>query len=145
MNTEKCQPRFPRLFQLVLAYFVSISAIGGFVMMITDPEGVNTGTRPLIDMMATAFPFASCLFVSLVPSAFALLTVNGLTNAVSIALLHAHSRYAPVAVLLCGCILILWTAVELYAWGFNPLSLIYGIIGVLQMLGSKALRSSKRM
>lgn len=103
-------------------------------MMLCDPEGIETGTRPLMEMMAEAFPFASCLFRSVLPSAFALLMVNGVPNCISAWLLHAGNKYGRVSSLLCGVILILWTSVEIYAWGVNGLSVLYGIIGLIQIL-----------
>jgi len=120
--------------QLTLALFVAISAIGGFIMMLCDPAGIKTGIRPLMDMMAEAFPFASCMFRSVLPSAFALLLANGVSNCISAWLLHTNNRYGRLSSLLCGLILILWTSVEIYAWGINGLSVVYGVIGLVQVL-----------
>jgi len=120
--------------QLTLAIFVAISAIGGFIMMVCDPEGIKTGIRPLMDMMAEAFPFASCMFKSILPSAFALLIANGVSNCISSWLLYTNNRYGQMSSLLCGLILIIWTSVEIYAWGVNGLSVAYGDIGLIQVL-----------
>lgn len=120
--------------QLTLAIFVAISAIGGFAMMMSDPEGVRTGTRPLMEMMAEAFPFASCLFSSVVPSALALLLVNGISNIISAWLLYTNHRLGQKSTLLCGVLLIIWTSVEIYAWGVNGLSVVYGGVGLAQVL-----------
>jgi len=120
--------------QLTLAIFVAISAIGGFIMIVCDPAGTQTGTRPLMDMMAEAFPFASCMFRNVLPSAFALLLANGVSNGISAWLLYTNNRYGQMSSLLCGVILIIWTSVEIYAWGVNGLSVVYGAIGLAQVL-----------
>jgi len=124
--------------QLALALFVSISAISGFIMMMCDTEGIKTGTKPLMDMMAEAFPFASCMFKSVLPSAFALLLANGVSNCISAWLLYTYNKYGRLSSLLCGVILIIWTSVEIYAWGINGLSVAYGVIGLIQVILLKA-------
>jgi len=122
-----------RRVQLLLALFVAVSAIGGFVMMLCDPDGIVTATRPLIDKMAEAFPFASCMFMSLLPSAIALLLANGVSNLISAFLLYSNHKYGSLSSLFSGMILIIWTSAEIYAWGINGLSVAFGIIGLIQV------------
>ena len=125
-----------RTLQLIWAYFIGIGALVGFLMMIYDPTGKAFQMDPLLPMLRNAFPFVAGLFNNFICSAFVLLTVNGLTNAVSIVLMHKHNKYEALSALACGIILMLWISVEFYVWGFAALSIIYGIFALLQILNA---------
>lgn len=105
----------------------------GFGMMIYDPSGVTFQMDPLLPMLREAFPFLSFMFGNFVSSAFALLIVNGITNMISIYLIHSKSKYDALSGLICGGILMLWIIVEFYIWGFSGLSVAYGIFAVCQI------------
>ena len=61
-----------------------------------------------------------------------LLAVNGLTQFAAAILLFKKHRFAPYAVLACGILLMLWIVLEWWAWGFNALSNIYFLLGLVE-------------
>ncbi len=78
--------------QLFWAYFIALGAVVGFGMMIYDPSGVTFQMDPLLPQLREAFPFLSFMFGNFIWSAFALLSVNGITNMVSIYLIHKKQK-----------------------------------------------------
>lgn len=122
--------------QLFWAYFIALGAVVGFGMMIYDPSGVTFQMDPLLPMLKEAFPFLSFMFGDFICSAFALLIVNGVTNMISIYLIHIKSKYDALSGLICGCILMLWIIVEFYIWGFSGLSVAYGIFAACQIVNA---------
>ncbi len=74
--------------QLFWAYFIALGAVVGFGMMIYDPSGVTFQMDQLLPKLREAFPFLTSMFRDFTWSAFALLTVNGITNMISIYLIH---------------------------------------------------------
>lgn len=119
--------------QLFWAYFIAIGAVIGFGMMVYDPSGVTFQMDPLLPMLRDAFPFLSFMFGDFICPAFALLIVNGITNMVSIYLIHKNSKHDALSGLTCGGILMLWIIVEFYIWGFSGLSVAYGIFALCQI------------
>ena len=70
---------------------VAVTVVG-FGMMIYDPSGVTFQMDSLLPQLREAFPFLSFMFGNFIWSAFALLTVNGITNMVSIYLIHKKQK-----------------------------------------------------
>jgi len=128
--------KFVRCIQLFWAYFIALGAVVGFGMMIYDPSGMTFQMDSLLPMLREAFPCISFMFEDFICSAFALLTVNGITNMISIYLIHNNSKYGALSGLLCGCILMLWIIVEFYIWGFSDLSVAYGIFAACQIVNA---------
>ena len=122
-----------RSIQLFWGYFIAFGALVGFGMMIYDPSGVTFQMDPLLPQLREAFPFLSFMFGDFICSAFALLVVNGVTNAVSIYLIHKNNEYDALSALLCGLVLMAWIFVEFYIWGFSGLSVAYGIFAACQI------------
>ncbi len=122
--------------QLFWAYFIALGAVVGFGMMIYDPSGVTFQMDPLLPMLKETFPYLSFMFGDFISSAFALLIVNGVTNMISIYLIHNKSKYDALSGLICGCILMLWIIVEFYIWGFSGLSVAYGIFAACQIVNA---------
>ena len=116
--------------QKILTLFVGIGAVAGAVMMWIDPSGVSWGGEPLLIMLRDKMPWPDVFFKDFIPSGFALLFVNGLTQLVATCLLFKKHRLAPYAVLACGIILMLWIVLEWWVWCFNALSNIYFILGL---------------
>jgi len=130
--------------QLFWAYFIALGAVVGFVMMIYDPSGVTFQMDQLLPQLREAFPFLTSLFRNLTWSAFALLTVNGITNMISIYLIHNRSEYDALSGMVCGIILAMWIIVEFYIWGFSGLSVAYGIFAACQILNAVIFIKSKK-
>lgn len=119
---------------MFLAYFIVIGAIAGVGMMLYDPTGVQFGMDVLIQKLQIAFPFAEGLFENLYASAIALLCVVGAPNIITIFLIHKGSKRARISSFICGIILSFWIVIELYAWGPNAMSLIFGFIAIIQII-----------
>jgi len=116
----------------ILTLFVGIGAVAGAVMMWIDPSGASWGGEPLLVMLRDKMPWPEVFFRDFIPSGFALLAVNGLTQFAAAILLFKEHRLAPYAVLACGIILMLWIVLEWWVWGFNPLSNIYFVLGLVE-------------
>lgn len=125
--------RIFRSIQLFWGYFIAFGALVGFGMMVYDPSGVTFRMDPLLPQLREAFPFLSFMFGDFICSAFALLLVNGVTNIISIYLIHKNNEYDALSALLCGLILLAWIIVEFYIWGFSGLSVAYGIFAAFQI------------
>ena len=85
-------------------------------------------------MLRDKMPWPDVFFKDFIPSGFALLAVNGLTQLAAAILLFKKHRFAPYAVLACGIILMLWIVLEWWVWGFNALSNIYFVLGLVEVV-----------
>ena len=120
--------------QKILTLFIGIGAVAGAVMMWIDPSGVSWGGEPLLIMLRDKMPWPDVFFKNFIPSGFALLFVNGITQLIAAYLLFKKHRLAPYAVLACGIILMLWIVLEWWVWGFNALSNIYFVLGLVEVV-----------
>ena len=120
--------------QKILTLFVGIGAVAGAVMMWIDPSGVSWGGEPLLIMLRDKMPWPNVFFRDFIPSGFALLFVNGLTQLVAAYMLFKKHPLAPYAVLASGIILMLWIVLEWWVWGFNALSNIYFVLGLVEVV-----------
>ena len=120
--------------QKILTLFIGIGAVAGAVMMWIDPSGISWGGDPLLIMLRDKMPWPDVFFKDFIPSGFALLAVNGLTQLAAAILLFKKHRFAPYAVLACGIILMLWIVLEWWVWGFNALSNIYFVLGLAEVV-----------
>ena len=112
--------------------FIGLGAVAGASGMLIDPTGKAMGMDAMLPYFQV-LPFADVLFQDFVFSGVALLIVNGITNMISIYLIHSKSKYDALSGLMCGGILMLWIIVEFYIWGFSGLSVAYGIFAVCQI------------
>ena len=125
-----------RTLQKILTLFIGIGALAGAVMMWIDPSGVSWGGDPQLIMLRDKMPWPDVFFKDFIPSGFALLFVNGLTQLVATCLLFKKHRLAPYAILVCGIILMLWIVLEWWVWGFNALSNIYFVLGLVEVVAA---------
>jgi hypothetical protein len=125
-----------KTFLKILTLFIGIGAVGGAVMMWADPSGVSWGGEPMLDLLRAKMPWPDVFFKDFIPSGFALLAVNGIPQLIAAILLFKNHRLAYPAVLVCGIILMLWIVVEWWAWGFNALSNIYFILGLVEVIAA---------
>ena len=131
--------------QKFLTLFIGIGAVGGAVMMRVDPTGVSWGGEPLLEMLRAKMPWPDVFFKNFVPSGFALLILNGITQIGAAVLLFKKHRLAHWAVLVCGIILMLWIVLEWWVWGFNAISNLYFVLGLVEAVAAAVcMRQQKR-
>ena len=125
-----------RTFLKILTLFIAVGAVGGAVMMWMDPSGVSWGGEPMLDLLRNKMPWPDVLFKNFIPSGFALLAANGLTQLLAALMLFKNHPWAYWAVLVCGVILMLWIVLEWYVWGFVALSNIFFVLGLVEVIGA---------
>ena len=132
--------------QKILTLFIGIGAVGGAVMMWIDPMGVMWGGEPLLELLRAKMPWPDIFFNTFIPSSFVLLILNGLTQFVAAFLLFKKHQLAQWAVLACGIILMLWIVLEWWVWGFNAMSNLYFILGLVEAVAAvMEIRKTKRI
>ena len=122
--------------QKFLTLFIGIGAVVGALMMWIDPSGQKWGMEPLLEMLRAKMPWPDVFFKNFIPSGFVLLAVNGLTQFLATILLFKKHRLAPHAVFACGIILMLWIVLEWWVWGFNFMSNIYFVFGLVEVVAA---------
>jgi hypothetical protein len=125
-----------KLLQKILTLFIGIGAVGGAIMMWIDPTGVSWGGEPLLELLRAKMPWPDVFFKNFVPSGFVLLFLNGIPQLVAAFLLFKKHRLAPHAVLICGIILMLWIVIEWWVWGFNAISNLYFVLGLVEAVAA---------
>ena len=123
-----------RTLQKILTLFIGIGAVAGAVMMWIDPTGQMWGGEPLLEMLRAKMPWPDVFFKNFIPSGFVLLGLNGITQFVAAYLLFKKHRLAQYTVLACGIILMLWIVLEWWVWGFNIVSNIYFVLGLVETI-----------
>jgi hypothetical protein len=123
-------------FLKILTLFIGIGAVMGAAMMWIDPSGQMWGMEPLLEMLRDKMPWPNIFFKNFIPSGFVLLFLNGFTQFVAAFLLFKKHRLAPWAVLACGIILMLWIVLEWWVWGFNFMSNIYFVFGLVEAMAA---------
>jgi hypothetical protein len=120
--------------QKFLTLFIGIGAVVGAVMMWIDPSGQMWGMEPLLEMLRAKMPWPDVFFKDFIPSGFVLLALNGITQFAAAILLFKNHPLAYWAVLACGIILMLWIVLEWWVWGFNAMSNIYFVLGLVEVV-----------
>ena len=119
-----------------LTLFIAIGAVAGAAMMWIDPSGVKFGMDPLLELLRAKMPWPDIFFRNFIPSGFVLLALNGLTQFAAAYLLFKKHPLAQWAVLACGIILMLWIVLEWWVWGFNAMSNIYFVLGLVEVVAA---------
>lgn len=122
--------------QKILTIFIAVGAVGGALMMWLDPSGATWGGEPLLEMLREKMPWPDIFFKNFIPSSFVLLILNGITQFTAAVLLFKKHRLAPYAVLICGVILMLWIVLEWWVWGFNAMSNIFFVLGLVEVVAA---------
>ena len=117
-----------------LTLFIGIGAVMGAAMMWIDPSGQMWGMEPLLEMLRAKMPWPNVFFKDFIPSGFVLLFLNGFTQFAAAILLFKKHPLAYWAVLACGIILMLWIVLEWWVWGFNAMSNIYFVFGLIEVV-----------
>ena len=122
--------------QKILTLFIGIGAAAGAVMMWIDPTGATWGGEPLLEMLRAKMPRPDIFFKDFIPSGYVLLALNGLPQFLAAIMLFKKFRLAPYVVLVCGIILMLWIVLEWWVWGFNAISNIYFVLGLVEVIAA---------
>jgi hypothetical protein len=122
--------------QKFLTLFIGIGAVMGAAMMWIDPSGQMWGMEPLLEMLRDKMPWPNIFFKNFIPSGFVLLFLNGFTQIATAFLLFKKHPLAYWAVLACGIILMLWIVLEWWVWGFNFMSNIYFVFGLVEAVAA---------
>ena len=122
--------------QKFLTLFIGIGAVMGAAMMWIDPSGQMWGMEPLLEMLRDKMPWPNIFFKNFIPSGFVLLFLNGFTQIATAFLLFKKHPLAYWAVLACGIILMLWIVLEWWVWGFNFMSNIYFVFGLVEAVSA---------
>ena len=125
-----------KTFLKILTLFIAVGAVGGAVMMWMDPSGISWGGEPMLDILRAKMPWPDIFFKDFIPSGFALLAANGLTQLLAALMLFKKHRLAYWACLACGIILMLWIVLEWWVWGFVALSNIYFVLGLVEAVAA---------
>ena len=134
-----------RKFLIIFTLFIAIGAMGGAIMMWVDPSGNGWGGTELLDMLRAKMPWPDIFFRDFVPSGFVLLAVNGLTQFLAALMLIKKLPQAYGITLACGVVLMLWIVLEWWIFGFNPVSNVYFVFGLVEALAAfRALRKSQQ-
>jgi len=134
-----------RKFLIIFTLFIAIGAMGGAIMMWVDPSGNGWGGAELLDMLRAKMPWPDIFFKDFVPSGFVLLAVNGLTQFLAALMLIKKLPQAYGITLACGVVLMLWIVLEWWIFGFNPVSNVYFVFGLVEALAAfRALRKSQQ-
>ena len=128
----------------ILTLFIAIGAVAGAAMMWIDPSGVKFGMDPLLELLRAKMPWPDLFFRDFIPSGFVLLFLNGLTQFAAAYLLFKKHPLAQWAVLACGIILMLWIVLEWWVWGFNAMSNIYFVFGLVEAVAAIVCLKSKK-
>ena len=81
-------------------------------------------------------PWPDIFFRNFIPSGFALLFLNGITQLAAAYMLFKKHSLAQWAVLVCGIILMLWIVLEWWVWGFNAISNLYFVLGLVEAIAA---------
>lgn len=113
--------------------FIGIGAVFGAAMMIISPAGEIFGMSDLLPAFQV-LPFADALFQNLLIPGIALFFVNGATNFTAFYLLIKKNKFAGIAGMCCGIILMLWIGIQFYIFPLNLMSTLFFIFGILEAL-----------
>lgn len=119
-----------------LTLFIAIGAVAGAVMMWIDPSGAMWGGEPLLELLRAKMPWPDVFFRNFIPSGFVLLALNGLPQFAAAYMLFKKHPLAQWAVLAGGIILMLWIVLEWWVWGFNAMSNLYFVLGLVEAVAA---------
>jgi len=123
-----------RALAIFWSLFIGIGALWGSTMMFIDPSGKMWWDMDQLLPAMQKLPFADIFFQNFIVPGIALLLANGVTNFISFILICKNHHYAPLSVMICGIILMLWITVQFIIYPLNFMSSIYFIFGLLQAL-----------
>lgn len=112
-------------------FFIGIGAVLGMLMMFISPTGEMWGMEPILPMLQV-LPWSEIFFTNFIFSGIVLFCVNGATQLSAAVLLLRKNRYAYLCTLVCGVILMAWCILEWVLFGFNFLTNLYFVFGLVE-------------
>ncbi len=133
--------RIPRIILIFLAAFIGVGALVGGILMLIDPAGRLLGMNFLLPYFHV-LPLSELLFQDYIVPGIALILLNGFTNAANLVILLKKSVLSGFASIICGVILMLWIMLQLYILPLNPISPIFFVLGMLQVIFGVLIKTS---
>jgi hypothetical protein len=124
--------------------FIGIGALFGSTMMLIEPSGKFMDMYMMLPYFQV-LPFAEYLFQDFFFPGLALLLVNGIPQIMTAILLLKRHRFAAIASLCCGFLLMLWICIQFVIFEFNFMSTIYFIFGLTELLLSLKLLKTRNL
>ena len=121
--------------QIAWSVFIAIGAYYGAFLMFYDKTGSALSVESLLPSLQV-LPLSDLLFQNFIFSGISLLIVNGLSNTAA----------ASLAGMMCGIILMLWVCIQFIIFGWNNMSALFFVFGLLQMINGLILfiKTNKR-
>ena len=110
--------------------FIGVGAVVGAVTMWVAPDLMGIPAL-LADMQV--LPFAGVFFTSSFWPGLFLFVINGVTQIVTAVLILRRNKYAPVATIVCGAILVGWIILQFVIFPTNPYSICYFFFGLAEV------------
>jgi len=120
-----------RSISIFWSLFIGIGALCGSTMMFIEPTGKIWEMYMLLPYFQK-LPWTDIFFQNFIFPGIALLLANGIANFISFILIYTKHRYAPLSVMFCGIILMIWITIQFIIFPFNFMSTFYFIFGILQ-------------
>lgn len=118
---------------LLLSGFIGIGAYFGGLMMFLSPDGGMWGMDAILPYMQL-LPCADVLFRDFIFSGVMLILVNGVCNTVAVVGLGNHKRYGVFCAGAASVMLLCWLAVQWVIFAVNPLTTLYTVLGIAQLM-----------
>ena len=113
--------------------FIGIGAVFGASMMLIEPSGKIWDMYKMLPAFQV-LPFAEIFFQNFTFPGLALLLVNGIPQIATAILLIKRHRFAPLASLFCGILLMLWICIQFVIFPLNFMSSIYFVFGLIEFV-----------
>ncbi|MEG1413822.1 MAG: hypothetical protein RSA94_01960 [Mucinivorans sp.] len=118
---------------LYLSGFIALGAFWGGIMMFISPSGEVWGMDPLLADMRR-LPCAEALFDNFIFSGVMLILVNGGCNTAAVIGLRSDRRWGVMCGGIAGVMLLCWLGVQWVIFAVNPLTMLYTLFGVVQVV-----------
>jgi hypothetical protein len=130
---------FLRITAIVLLFVVSLNALAAGYSFIVEPSGKGLGITT--EYLKPSAPFKDYLIPGII-----LFTVNGVLSSIIAVLAIIKQKHYPVFIVMQGCILSGWIAVQLtMVTNFHPLHAIIASIGLILIATGLVLRESHKV
>lgn len=116
-----------------LSAFIGLGAYWGSIMFFIDPTGKIWGMDLILPYMQS-LPFADILFTDFLLSGIMLIMVNGIWNTVSVIGLLKNKRWGVIFGLISGILLFGWLGVQWLIFTIIPLTSIYTLLSIIQII-----------